>query len=56
MTRSHLATLVLLLPAGLVVVQDAHAEGVSADIELIRPSFSEGSMPGVESARIALVG
>ena len=31
----------------------AHAEGVSADIELIRPSFSEGSLPGVESARFA---
>jgi OOP family OmpA-OmpF porin len=53
MTRSHLTTLALLLPAGLGMIQEAHAEGVSADIELIRPSFSEGSMPGVESPRIA---
>jgi len=53
MSRHHLAALGLLVPASLTLPQDAHAEGVSADIELIRPSFSEGALPGVESARIA---
>jgi OOP family OmpA-OmpF porin len=31
----------------------ARAEGASADIELIHPTWSEGSMPGIDSARFA---
>ncbi len=34
----------------------ADAEGASADIELIRPSWSEGALPGIDSARFAEAG
>ena len=47
------AAVLALLAAGTVLPATAKAEGVSADIELIHPTWSEGSIPGVESPRIA---
>ncbi len=42
----------LVAALGLLTTTAARAEGVSADIELVHPTFSYRSLPGVESARL----